>query len=663
MLTNLSVLLLSLTSNGPAFPPGRRFSASEFWGASVILPLANGPERSAADLIATGESAMLGWAPPTSSTRRVNPLSESHTLVRLLGGGTSALGTPGKHPPNGDVVLRNEASHQLETQWELLWSRLDPWVNSSLPTPILVLDNVPYAFCDPMKCNANGSLTPGSRYGMDFGPNNVTEYANWIETLLVSMIARYGEARCSNFWFRVATEPNTRPGHWNDTSAKYVEEYVAVAAVVEKILPRAKVGLANMAADGTHWDDEVTPMAHGVANAVPTARVDFLAMTCYGRGKHGSAPTLAQTRYDLTTAALCATRLSNMRALGGATWADLPTQVMEYGLQQNLLNRVDDDPGVFGAAWTLATSTLHARHGSERAFHWHYGETSFSHDDDACSKEVSVSKCSLYKGAAWVQAQASHLFGKSNDVVVLEATSVGSNATVVVAPASSAPSVDAVEDADRMEEKRAKAVSITSVDGLGSWVVPTTVGGSTVDGSTQQLLELRLLITAFNPLHKTKDGEMVVVETHFQRPAAWSLLLSSTKPMAFEISIATLNRTTSPFDRALVDARSHGWLTDAADPNVYPLSKAEPPLMTQEGRTLFEQKFGAEYLAMQRRTFGRSSWRVCGSGGGGGGGDGGDGGDEVVSVTCTANGSCTMSMQMAVPSVVALWVRPTAATT
>ena len=66
---------------------------------------------------------------------------------------------------------------------------------------------------------------------------------------------------------------------------------------------------------------------------------------------------------------------------------------------------------------------------------------------------------------------------------------------------------------------------------------------------------------------------------------------------------------------------------------------------------------------MQRRTFGRSSWRVCGSGGGGCGGDGGDGGDEVVSVTCTANGSCTMSIQMAVPSVVALWVRPTAATT
>mgnify|MGYP006164580841 FL=1 len=206
-MANLTVLLLSVTPNYP-FPPGRRFPASQFWGASVILPLAKGPERSAADLIASGESAMLGWVPPKTS-ERVNPLSESHTFVRLLGGGSFALGTPGSNPPNGDVVLRNEASGELETQWELLWSRLDLWVNSTLPTPILVLDNVPYAFCDPLKCNANGSLTPGARYGMDYGPHNVTEYADWIETLLHAMLARYGEARCDDFWFRVATEPNT----------------------------------------------------------------------------------------------------------------------------------------------------------------------------------------------------------------------------------------------------------------------------------------------------------------------------------------------------------------------------------------------------------------------------------------------------------------------
>ena len=33
----------------------------------------------------------------------------------------------------------------------------------------------------------------------------------------------------------------------------------------------------------------------------------------------------------------------------------------------------------------LSTSLAHARTGTERAFHWNYGEDGFSHDDAACS--------------------------------------------------------------------------------------------------------------------------------------------------------------------------------------------------------------------------------------------------------------------------------------
>jgi hypothetical protein len=197
--------------------------------------------------------------------------------VRLLGGGASA-GAVG----DGDVVLRG-TNGVLDTQWSIFWSRLDPWVNSSgISHPILVLDNVPYAFCNPAKCNANGSLTPGARYGMDYGPHNVTEYGDWIATLLHAMVARYGEARASSFWFRVGTEPNTRPGHWNDTNQKYADEYAAVAAAVVRVLPNATVGLANMGADQTQsWDDDVVPMARAIAAS--GARVDFIAMSCYGR--------------------------------------------------------------------------------------------------------------------------------------------------------------------------------------------------------------------------------------------------------------------------------------------------------------------------------------------------------------------------------------------
>eukprot|EP01043_Picozoa_sp_COSAG02_P016673 COSAG02_NODE_738_length_17838_cov_10.051412_16_plen_319_part_00 len=265
-----------------AFPPGRRYTPGGFWQAGPVLPLAKGPQRPATDLVASGEAEMLGWY-PAPAARDVTPLIDSHSLVRLLGGSSSALGSPGKN--DGDVVLRDSRTGALTTQWELLWSRLDPWVSvAALVHPILVLDNVPWAFCNPAKCTSAGSNTPGAKYGMDFGPANCTEYGAWIESVLTAVSNRYGEQRASQFWFRVGTEPNTRPGHWNDTNKKYVDEYVAVSAAVNKVLPKAKVGLANMGADGSAsgWYGDVIPIVRDIAKA--SARVDFIAMSCYGRG-------------------------------------------------------------------------------------------------------------------------------------------------------------------------------------------------------------------------------------------------------------------------------------------------------------------------------------------------------------------------------------------
>ena len=111
-------LELSATA-GATFPPSGRFSAAAFWAASPKIPLARGPQRPVADLIATGEAAMLAWTPPPRAGL-VEPLADSHSLVRLLSGGSAATGTPGVTPTDGDVVLRNPKTQQLETQWALL---------------------------------------------------------------------------------------------------------------------------------------------------------------------------------------------------------------------------------------------------------------------------------------------------------------------------------------------------------------------------------------------------------------------------------------------------------------------------------------------------------------------------------------------------------------
>ena len=64
-------------------------------------------------------SQMLAWQPPLGADL-VEPLADSHSLVRLLSGGSTATGTPGKTPTDGDVVLRNNRTQQLDTQWAIL---------------------------------------------------------------------------------------------------------------------------------------------------------------------------------------------------------------------------------------------------------------------------------------------------------------------------------------------------------------------------------------------------------------------------------------------------------------------------------------------------------------------------------------------------------------
>jgi hypothetical protein len=532
---------------------------------------------------------------------------------------------------------------------------------AGIRNPILVLDNVPWAFCDPSKCSSAGSNSGGdATYGMNHGPFHVQEFASWIESLLRAMVARYGEARASSFWFRVGTEPNTRPGHWNDTNAKYVDEYIAVSTAVRRILPRALVGLANMGADGSSWETRVMPMAQGIVDA--QAPVDFIAMSCYGRGTHHMP-----LPYGIASAALCSERLQRMRSLGGARWAQLPAQSMEYGLQQNALGLVDESPGVFAAAWMLATSVAIARNSVERAFQWPAMiDVAFSHDDGPCSPKVSATPCSLYGGTVWVRAQAGLLFGSEDPsssssssaaaagtTFVLEALTPGSNATTVAAIDNQLPAADAAAAAAGGSGRR-KTKTITSADGIGGW--------------SQSGDELRLLLTAFSPSAKTHDLEPATVQVTVERPARWPQSQQQQQQQQggggggglhrMQMRTATLNRSTSTFDTILHDAqRQHpDWLTNATDPNVYPLSLARNPMLTKPGRAALVQQQGPAYLAMQRRTFAASEWRdVPGTTAPSSSESESSSGsaEEGESVVCGAH-TCTVTRRMATPSVLAV---------
>ena len=247
-----------------------------------------------------------------------------------------------------------------------MFQRLDPFVEAEV-RPIIVLDNVPWAFAKP-------SVDPTASYGNDMGPQNLTQYTIFLHTLLRGIVQRYGSDLARNFWFRVGTEPDTQPGHWNDTVSAYVSLYTAAATAVRAEVPGALVGPANFAADGPSraesWETVVEPIVQGiVATGAP---IDFLAMSCYGRAMmcHKSNTLVVQERseqlhrqspspspidrdceYSPQFAATCGDRLRGLLQLmptqtgGHVRQADLPLQVMEYGLQENEKGIVNSQPG------------------------------------------------------------------------------------------------------------------------------------------------------------------------------------------------------------------------------------------------------------------------------------------------------------------------------
>jgi hypothetical protein len=450
------------------------------------------------------------------------------------------------------------------------------------------------------------------------GPTNVTEYGEFIRTLVRGIVARYGIATVeSTFAFRVGTEPNTQPGHWNDTAAKYIDMYIAVAAVIVAEVPGSRVGPANFAADGPtrqpDWDNVIMPIARGIAGA--NARVDFLAMSCYGRAsmcrkpkppgadsemaRTVSAETPAPTRwvdhtceYAPAFASECAMRLRSVQAVD-AGWGKLPLRTMEYGDQQNSLGIVDSEPGAFGAAWTLSSSVALAAGGVERAYHWGYGDRNFANDNGACA--APLTPCGLYGGNIWIAAAAGHLFGGNGTATVL---------------------------ANHSNPLAASPQGSPTASGIGGW---------SPEG------ELRLLVSAFST---QDDHPPVGVSLQFDRPTAWPPNPSgSTSPRGLQYRTMRLTKANSVYDRIFAEAKANGTLQNGTDPNVYTLKT----MLSVEGRANVKAN-GAAWLELQRDAYTPSPWSPLNTAP-----------ESDLSLSCTQD-KCVVALTSVVPAALAIWI-------
>jgi hypothetical protein len=283
-----------------------------------------------------------------------HPFTDTIATVRILGGWVPSI-------PGGaanDLAYR-DSTGALRYRWNLLKARIDPVLANGMQ-PLVVLDNVPYAFVSHPRIGV---------YGQIMGPDHPKEYGRFIEALCQQLVTFYGFEKTNEWKFRVLTEPN-EPGHWGDTDAKYVAMYDYVVEAVKSVLPGATIGPGNFATESKAVRDKAKTLLTKIiydfnpATEEYGARVDYLSDSAYATYNKGT--------YQPETWANDLKFLESLRSISPRL-TGIPLQVLEFGMYENERNQLTDEPGAYGAAWTAQALFLgfaQMRNGLQRIAHW-----------------------------------------------------------------------------------------------------------------------------------------------------------------------------------------------------------------------------------------------------------------------------------------------------
>jgi hypothetical protein len=282
------------------------------------------------------------------------PFTDTIATVRILGGWVPSI--PGG--ARNDLVYKDSTGH-LHYRWKLLKARIDPVLANGM-RPLIVLDNVPYAFVSHPLIGV---------YGQIMGPDHPERYGHFIEALCRQLVMLYGFDNANQWQFRVLTEPNEH-GHWGDTDEKYVAMYDYAVTAVKAVLPGAMIGPGNFATESKAVRDKArTLLAKIVYGFNPAtggrgADVDYLSISAYATYSLGT--------YQPETWGNDLRFLESLRSISPSL-AGLPLQVLEFGMYENERDQLTDEPGAYGAAWTAQALFLgfaQMRNGLQSIAHW-----------------------------------------------------------------------------------------------------------------------------------------------------------------------------------------------------------------------------------------------------------------------------------------------------
>ncbi len=279
----------------------------------------------------------------------LNPIKDyvkSYNLVRTMGGRTDNL---------NDFYKGVDASGNIITDFSELISTMRNFRSTGFK-PRIVLSKVPWEMVANKVVNTYGNTSP---------PDNYDHWRQYVNAFLTTLVNEFGMNEVKTWRFRVSTEPNFTPSHWNGTMQDYFRHYDITVDEVLKVIPDAIIGPGNMLTEGaatytTQLIDHCATGTNYATGAIGT-KMDFFSISYY-------------EKIDQNTVSLPEKIEPYRNKLNSYTqFSNIPLDIQEFGMlrDENAVRGVSlTDATELGASWYARVADLAFEYRITEIYDW-----------------------------------------------------------------------------------------------------------------------------------------------------------------------------------------------------------------------------------------------------------------------------------------------------
>ncbi|UMB54115.1 hypothetical protein MKD41_01235 [Lutibacter sp. A64] len=282
----------------------------------------------------------------TDGLESIKPYVKSYNLVRMMGGRLD----------NKNTFYKGvDASGNIITDFSGLITSMRNFMQTGFK-PRIVLDNVPWEMNAVQEINKYGNTNP---------PDDYDIWRQYVNAYVQVLVDEFGMNEVKTWRFRIATEPNYAPEHWNGTKEDFFKHYDITVDEVLKVIPEAIVGPGNLLSEGvaTFTTELIDHCATGTNYATGEigTKMDFFCISYY-------------EKIDQNTIKLPETIEPYRTKLNSySQFSDIPLDIQEFGvLRDENGNRglSLSDGTEFGASWYATIAAMAYEYGITEIYDW-----------------------------------------------------------------------------------------------------------------------------------------------------------------------------------------------------------------------------------------------------------------------------------------------------